>query len=114
MNFDNEPKLLSGSKDPTVFRRVELEDLSKLALLDEAIILKSDPTGHSLNEAKLKPVTSDKTGPPAEREKSSRGISQDWLEDGGATPFDTMTPVPLIPISMMLVALIVAAIWTSA
>jgi len=42
MSFDNERDSVAGSKSLTVFQRVEFTDLTKLELLDEAIILKSE------------------------------------------------------------------------
>ena len=119
MSFDNDRNLLLGSSELTVFRRVELTDLSKLELLDEAIILKSESTNPNSNAVSPNPVMSDETGLDSpdktiEKRNSRRQVAPSCMEDGGVMPMDTMTPVPLIPISIGLFALILAALWVSA
>ena len=119
MSFDNERDSVAGSKSLTVFRRVEFTDLTKLELLDEAIILKSKSINPNLNAVSPKPVISDKTGLDSpdktiETGNSKRRVGSSWMEDEGLTPMDTMTPVPLIPMSIGLFALILAALWVSA
>jgi hypothetical protein len=117
MSFDNERDLVAGSKGLAVFRRVEFTDLTKLELLDEAIILKSEST--KPNSVRPNPVMSDETvldspDKTIEKVKSRRQVAPSWIEDAGVMGMDTMTPVPLIPMSIGLFALILAALWTSA
>lgn len=119
MSLDNERKLVAGFKGLAVFRRVEFTDLTKLEILDEAIILTSDSTSPNSNAVEQNPVMSDETGldspdKPIEKVKSRRQVAPSWIEDAGVMAMDTMTPVPLIPMSIGLFALILAALWTSA
>ena len=119
MSFDNERDSVAGSKSLTVFRRVEYTDLTKLELLDEAIILKSDSISPNSNAVSPNPFMSDETGLDShdktiETGNSKRRVGSSWMEDEGLTPMDTMTPVPLIPMSIGLFALILAALWVSA
>ncbi|MDQ1284907.1 MAG: hypothetical protein QG663_310 [Thermodesulfobacteriota bacterium] len=119
MSFDNERDSVAGSKSLTVFRRVEFTDLTKLELLDEAIILKSESINPNSNAISPNPVMSDETGlnspdKTIERVKSRRQVAPSWFEDAGVMAMDTMTPVPLIPMSIGLFALILAALWVGA
>jgi hypothetical protein len=118
MSFDNDRKLLLGSSELTVFRRVELTDLSKLELLDEAIILKPVQISPKSNEISPGHDMSDQTGldrPDKTIEKSSLApdVERFGRKEGGFKPIESMIPVPLIPMSMVLVALILAVLWTS-
>ena len=119
MSFDNERDSVAGSKSLSVFQRVEFTDLTKLELLDEAIILKSKSINPNLNAVSPKPVISDKTGLDSpdktiETGNSKRQVAPSWMEDEGLGPMEPITPVPLIPISIGLFALILAALWVSA
>ena len=119
MSFDNERDSVAGSKSLVVFQRVEFTDLTKLELLDEAIILKSESINPNSNAVSPNPVMSDETGlnspdKTIEKRNSRRQVASSWMEDGGKMPMDTMTPVPLIPMSLGLFALILAALWVSA
>ena len=119
MSFDNELDSVAGSKSLTVFQRVEFTDLTKLELLDEAIILKSESINPNSNAVSPNPVMSDETGLDSpdktiEKRNSRRQVAPSCMEDGGVMPMDTQTPVPLIPISIGLFALILAALWVSA
>jgi hypothetical protein len=119
MSFDNERDSVAGSKSLTVFRRVEFTDLTKLELLDEAIILKSKSINPNSNAVSPNPVMSDETGLDSpdktiEAGNSKRRVASSWIEDAGVMAMDTMTPVPLIPMSIGLFALILAALLVSA
>ncbi len=119
MSFDDERKLLVGSSELTVFRRIELTDLSKLELLDEAIILKPVSISPESNEISPGRVMSDQTGLDRRDktiQKSSLGpnVERFGKEDGNCKPLEKMIPMPLIPMGMVLVALILAVLWTSA
>ena len=88
MSFDNERDSVAGSKSLTVFRRVEFTDLTKLELLDEAIILKSESINPNSNAVSPNPVMSDETGlnspdKTIERVKSRRQVAPSWIEDAG-------------------------------
>lgn len=119
MSLNNERKAPVGSMESNVFRRVELTDLSKLERLKEAIILTTDVTIPDQG-SQLPPLFIQDQAPPISsgtRDESNSGSSESdaFFKDGQFhTRPDSMTPVPLIPMIMVIFALILAALWISA
>ena len=119
MSVNNKCKAPAGSPESNVFRRVELTDLSKLKRLKEAIILTPDVT-ISDHDSQPQPFLLKDQAPPicskTPDESNAGSCESDPLFRSRQSPTqsDSIAPVPLIPMSMVIFAFVLAALWISA
>jgi hypothetical protein len=117
MVLHSKTKKPKGPKALQVFEQVEFDDSSKLELLDEAIILEDSLVGPkaasdqgSSGTSSAQQVSVLKT-PDIENAVPDQDLTSYWANLEKTTQMHRILPTPLLPMSLAIIALFLAAIF---
>ncbi len=113
MGLDPETKLMEGVKGKPVFEQVEFEDISKIDLLDEAIILNEDIAVLKTGRCETiitttSPQDSDRFTQENENFLTNPNFMISTTDFERVMHLGQVLPVPLIPMALAIIALLLA------